>query len=118
MNGQNPAPRQLRVFLCHSSGDKPMVRDLYLRLKQDGFAPWFDEETLLPGQDWRAQIGQAVRDCDVVVVCLSKSSIAKEGYVQKEIKIALDVADEKPDGTIFIIPARLNENQFNCDSCL
>jgi formylglycine-generating enzyme required for sulfatase activity len=34
----------------------------------------------------------------------------QEGFVQKEISIALDVADQKPEGTIFVIPARLDEN--------
>ena len=43
------------------------------------------------------------------VVCLSKSSITKEGYIQKEIRFALDVALEKNDKTIFIIPIRLEE---------
>ena len=31
--------KPLRVFLCHSSGDKPMVRELYKRLSQDGIQP-------------------------------------------------------------------------------
>lgn len=101
---------RLRVFLCHSNGDKPVVRKLYQHLKQDGFAPWLDEEDLIPGQDWREEIPAAVRACNVVVVCLSKGSTTKEGYVQKEIKVALDVAQEKPEGTIFIIPARLEED--------
>jgi hypothetical protein len=43
------------------------------------------------------------------VVCLSKSSITKEGYIQKEIRFALDVALEKNDKTIFIIQIRLEE---------
>jgi formylglycine-generating enzyme required for sulfatase activity len=102
--------RCLRVFLCHSSGDKPAVRDLYRRLRNDGFDPWLDEEDLLPGQDWREEIPQAVGKSDVVVVCVSQASVTKEGYVQKEIKYALDVADEKPEGTIFIIPAKLDEH--------
>jgi molecular chaperone DnaK (HSP70) len=97
-----------KVFLCHSRCDKPRVRALYHRLLKDGFAPWLDEEDLLPGQDWRREIPAAVRKCDVVVVCLSKAS-TREGYVQKEIKVALDVADEKPERTIYIIPARLEE---------
>jgi len=40
----------LHIFLCHSSGDKPEVRNLYQRLSNDGFDPWLDEEDLLPGQ--------------------------------------------------------------------
>lgn len=99
----------LRVFLCHSSGDKERVRQLHERLARDGFAPWLDEEDLLPGQNWEAEIIKAVRSSEVVLVCLSASSVTKQGFVQKEIKIALDVADEKPDGTVYIIPLRLED---------
>jgi formylglycine-generating enzyme required for sulfatase activity len=102
-------PRRLRVFLCHASGDKPAVRDLYRRLRSDGIAPWLAEEDLLPGQDWQLEIPKAVRSSDAVVICLSRRAITKAGYVQKEIKYALDVADEQPEGTIFLIPLRLEE---------
>ena len=101
--------RPLKVFLCHASGDKANVRDLYKRLTVDGVDAWLDQEKLLPGQDWRMEIPRAVREADVVVICLSKNSITKEGYVQKEIKFALDIAEEKPEGTIFLIPARLED---------
>lgn len=101
--------RPLRIFLCHFSNDKPTVRDLYHRLRADDFDPWLDEEKLLPGQHWEQEIPKAVRNSDVVVVCLSKGSITKSGYVQKEIKYALDVADEQPEGTIFLIPLKLEE---------
>lgn len=104
-----PSIRRLRIFLCHASGDKPFVRKLYNRLLVDGMDPWLDEESLLPGQHWKEDIPKAVRSSDVVIVCLSHSAITKEGYVQKEIKIALDVADEKPEGTIYIIPFKLEE---------
>lgn len=101
--------RSLKVFLCHSSGDKPIVRELYNRLQKGKLRPWLDEKMLLPGQDWQLEIPKAVRDSDVVIVCISKRSINKEGYLQKELRIALDVADEKPEGAIFIIPLRLEE---------
>ncbi|OLE55402.1 MAG: hypothetical protein AUG51_02795 [Acidobacteria bacterium 13_1_20CM_3_53_8] len=103
------ADRLLRIFLCHASCDKPIVRELYQLLKRDGFDPWLDEENLLPGQDWNYEIPIAVRNSDVVVVCLSQSSVTKAGYVQKEIKFALDVADEQPEGAIFIIPTKLED---------
>ena len=103
--------RKLKVFLCHSKDDKPKVRELYRRLVDDGFDAWLDEEKLIPGQDWDLEIRKAVRESDVVVVCLSNSSTTKAGYVQKEIHFALDVADEQPEGTIFIIPARLEDCQ-------
>lgn len=99
--------RPLRVFLCHASGDKPAVTKLYERLVKDGVDAWLDKEKLIPGQDWRVEIPKAVKSSDVVIVCLSSQSVTKEGFVQKEIRFALDAADEKPDGTIFIIPTRL-----------
>jgi len=50
-----------------------------------------------------------VEAADVVIVCLSKSSVTKEGYVQKEVRKVLDISLTKPDGTIFVIPLRLEE---------
>jgi len=102
--------RPLRVFLCHSSNDKPAVRELYQKLRAEPWIqPWLDEEELYPGQDWNMEIEKAVEVADAIIVCLTKNSINKEGYVQREIRIALDYADYKPEGTLFIIPVRLEE---------
>ncbi len=44
--------RPLRVFLYHSSNDKPAVRELYQKLRAElWIQPWLDEEELYPGQD-------------------------------------------------------------------
>lgn len=101
--------RPLRVFLCHATQDKPDVRKLYKQLNSEGIDVWLDEEKLIPGQNWRLEIPKAVRSSDVIIVCLSGNSISKEGFVQSEIKTALDFATEKPEGTIFIVPLRLEE---------
>ncbi|MBV9467709.1 MAG: toll/interleukin-1 receptor domain-containing protein [Abitibacteriaceae bacterium] len=101
------ADEQLQVFLCHATEDKPIVRELYYKLVEDKVRPWFDEENLIPGQEWKVVIPKEVRKSHIVLVCLSKNSVNKFGYVQKEIKIALDIADEQPEGTIYIVPARL-----------
>lgn len=104
------ASRSLRVFLCHSSGDKPTVRELYQKLSGEGWIDvWLDEEELLPGQDWNREIETALDNSDAVIVTLSSGSISKEGYVQKELRFALDIALEKPEGTIFILPVRLDD---------
>ena len=100
---------QFRVFLCHSSQDKGEVRKLYDQLTPLPIDLWLDEKKLLPGQDWQREITQAIRTVHVVIVCLSPQSVTKAGFVQKEIRHALDVADEQPEGAIFIIPARLRE---------
>ncbi len=102
-----PPYQRLHVFLCHSSGDKPQVRDIYHRLIAKGVEAWFDEESLLPGQDWELEIRKAIGRTHVVVVCLSQGSTTKRGYVQKEIKFALDEADKQLEGDIYIIPVKI-----------
>jgi len=103
--------RPLKVFLCHAHSDVAAVRVLYTRLTKDGVDAWLDKEKLLPGQDWELEIRKAVREVDVVVVCLSKQ-FNQAGFRQKEVRLALDTAMEQPEGEIFIIPARLEE----CDN--
>jgi len=103
--------RPLKVFLCHAHADRDAVKALYTRLTNDGVDAWLDKEKLLAGQDWELEIRKAVREADVVVVCLSKQ-FNQAGFRQKEVRLALDTAMEKPEGEIFIIPARLEE----CDN--
>ncbi len=100
--------RPLKVFLSHAHADAAAVRALYNRLVADGVDAWLDKEKLLPGQDWEMAIRKAVRESDVVIVCLSKQ-FNQRGYRQKEVRIALDEAEKIPEGEIFIIPARLEE---------
>jgi hypothetical protein len=102
--------QKLKVFLCHASQDKPAVRDLYQKLLAENWIePWLDDEKLLPGQDWNLEIEKAVDSADAVIVCVSSISVAKEGYVQRELRRVLDVALEKPEGMIFVIPVRLDD---------
>jgi hypothetical protein len=103
--------RPLKVFLCHAHADRDTVHALYTRLTKDGVDTWLDKAKLLPGQDWEYEIRRAVRESDVVVVCLSKQ-FNQAGFRQKEVRLALDTAMEKQEGEIFIIPARLEE----CDT--
>jgi len=104
---QPPQPSYLRIFLCHSTSDKPAVRELYRKLKADGYIPWLDEEDILPGQDWELVIANTLRESDIIIICSSPESVSKTGYVQKEIRFALDRALEQPEGSIFLIPLKL-----------
>ncbi len=102
--------RPLQVFLSYASQDKPLVRELSRRLVAEGWIDtWQDEKNLLPGQDWRVKIEEAVEEADVVIIVLSQHSVSKEGHVQKELRYAREIALEKPDDAIFLIPLRLDE---------
>ena len=101
--------RALHIFLCHASEDKPEVRRLYRSLKDDNFSPWLDEEELLPGQDWKLEILKAIKNSNIIIVCLSCKSVKKAGFVQKELKYALEIADMQPEGALYIIPVKLED---------
>ncbi|MBN8657701.1 MAG: SUMF1/EgtB/PvdO family nonheme iron enzyme [Anaerolineae bacterium] len=102
--------RPLKVFLSYASQDKPLVRELSRRLAGEGWIDtWQDEKSLLPGQDWRVKIEEAVEDADAVIICLSNHSVTKEGHVQKELRYAREIALEKPEDAIFLIPLRLED---------
>jgi formylglycine-generating enzyme required for sulfatase activity len=98
-----------RIFLCHASEDKAQVREVYHRLRAiDGFEPWLDEEDLLPGREWAREIPRALQTSDFIVIFLSRNSVAKRGYVQREMKLALDAWQELPGGAIHTIPVRID----------
>ena len=102
--------RKLRVFLCHAIEDRPATRELYKKLAAEPWIqPWMDTEDLLPGQDFDLEIYKALRDSDAILICLSQTSVTKSGYLNKEIRRALDTADEKPEGAIYIIPVKFDD---------
>lgn len=98
-----------QIFLSYASDDKPTARFIYDTLRENLLDVWLDEEKLLGGEEWEIEIPKAIKKSDVVLLLLSNHSITKEGYFQKEIRFALDIANEKPEGTIFIIPLRLED---------
>ncbi len=101
---------KLIPFISYSKIDTIHVREFAARLKSEGWIdPWFDEEDILPGQVWQDRVTHGVSNSHAVIILLSNAGVLSEGYFHKEVKLALDTAAEKPEGTIFIIPIRLDE---------
>ena len=101
--------RKLKVFISYSTQDRSTIRSLGGMLIKDGIDVWLDYQNILPGEQWDIAIEKAISSSDAVIVCLSNNSMTREGYVQREFRYALDLAFEKPEGTIYIIPVRLDE---------
>ncbi len=102
----------VRIFLAHAKEDEEAVIDLYNRLKHKGYKPWLDKMDLLPGQSWQAEISKAIKKSDVFIACLSSNSVAKKGYVQRELKMALNECADRPPEKIYLIPLRLDDCQI------
>lgn len=100
---------QFRVFLCHAKEDLHIARAFRNTLLQYNYDVWLDDNNILPGHTWEIEIQRAVRTSDIFLVCLSSSWIKRPGYIQKELKIALEEAQKKPEGSIFILPTRFED---------
>ena len=96
------------VFLCYAGPDRQQVEQLFEKLQVDGFKPWMDKKSLLPGQDWKLEVKRAIETADFFVACISRS-FRDRTYGHKEIKLALDILDTMPEGTIFLVPLRLED---------
>lgn len=97
------------IFLAHASEDKEYVRELYRKLKENGLEPWLDEIDLTPGVRWDDKIKEAIKKSRFFLACLSKNSVSKNGYVQKELRVALSELEQKSFNTLYFIPTLIED---------
>jgi hypothetical protein len=97
------------VFITYAHEDEEAALGLCENLRQAGLKPWIDKQDLEIGQEWDHEIRKAIRRADFIVVCLSKRSLGKRGYIQREIRLALDLYNEMPLGRRLLMPVRLEQ---------
>jgi hypothetical protein len=71
---------------------------------------FYDKMSLLPGMDWREEIEKTLEKCQLVLILCSPHIVAKEGFIQKEIRLALERSEMMPEGRIFIMPIRFDNS--------
>ncbi len=103
-----PTPK--RVFLNYAREDIHVARRLYHDLIEKGNCEvWFDKESVLPGQNWKLEVKKAIRQSDIFLLLCSSESVEKTGYLNAEIRQAIDKLQEKNPNEVFVIPARINQ---------
>lgn len=98
----------MRIFLSYATEDKTCVEEIYRELSAAGFIPWMDERDILPGEQWELSLEKAIRNSDIFLACLSENSFSKRGWIQKEIRFALNAWSRMLPTDIFLIPVRLD----------
>lgn len=106
-----------KIFISYAREDVEPVTQLYDKLTAAGFEPWLDMKNLVGGEQWEHAIKKAIRQSDFFLACLSGCSVTKRGFLQKEIREALDLWQEKLDDDIYLIPVRLEECQLPENLC-
>jgi len=100
---------EVSVFISYARGDLDTANRLRDDFEDAGIKIWLDKENLLPGQDWKLAIREAMEESDFLIILLSSHSLKKRGYIQKEMRMALDLLGEFPKGKTFIIPVRIDD---------
>ena len=101
------------VFISYVREDAHAAGRLKQRLEAAGIQVWSDTSELWPGQDWRAEIRQAiVADALVFIACFSHNSVSrKASYQNEELATAIDeLRIRRPDAP-WLIPVRFD----NCE---
>ena len=98
-----------KVFLAYVDEDRPKVARLFEDLAIQGYDPWLDRRSLLPGQNWQRTIEEAIEASDFFVACFSRQSVRKKSAFQAEIRYALECARRLPLDETFLIPVRLDD---------
>jgi len=73
----------MKLFLSHSSNDKPDVIRLYKRLKSYGVDVWIDEEKIKVGDSISQKIQQGLRESDYLCIWITEKAM-QSGWVEKE----------------------------------
>lgn len=101
-----------QVFLSYARADEKAAERLYKDLGSlPGISVWMDKFDLLPGMQWEPAIFKAIREARLFIALLSTTGTSKAGFRHTEIRRALEIVNEFPDSSIYLIPTRLDDCQ-------
>ncbi len=107
-----PKHRQRRppcVFLCYAREDDDRVKKIYSLLRDHGLDAWYDQEKIIVGEHWRKKIIAAMKKSDFICLFLSAASMVKSGFVQKEMRVAIDGYQERSVDSGYLQPIKLDD---------
>src|SRR5829696_8651827 len=108
LNMNQNANKNKTVFISYAHEDFESAKMLYQNLKSAGVEPWLDKISIKVGQKWKVAIRSAINDSQYFIPLLSSKSVQKKGYVQREIREALEILDGLSYKDIFVIPVRID----------
>jgi len=77
------------IFMSYSRRELGFVDDLVNHLEEKEHNVWLDYRSLVPGKPWEEQIYQGIKNANVILLVVSKASMASEN-VEMEWKRVLD----------------------------
>jgi TIR domain. len=97
---------QAKIFISHSSIDKPFVHKLSKELSKDSSLKfWIDENEILAGNDIQETISRSLKEMDYLLLVISENSI-KSPWVNFEVSQFIGFAENNR-----VIPIILSKGQ-------
>jgi len=112
--------RTTRLFVSCAVSDAQEVGQLLRQLRLHGYDPAHSlVGDIKSDLEWQQQVAPALREADVVLVCLSSRTDDMRGYFGREIDLAIETARARPDPALIVplrldrctMPARLQDRQ-------
>jgi hypothetical protein len=100
-----------RIFLIYAREDLEAARSLAAKLKEHGFNPWLDVDEITPGQVWQKAVIRALEESAIALVLVSEH-LAKKGFVQEELKVAMETLQEQERDFSPVVPVRLDNSEI------
>lgn len=70
------APNANTLFISYDHGDwDDYVLPLATKLEAEGFNVWIDRRQILPGEDWRDKVYEALKSCPIMLLFVSPDSV-------------------------------------------
>ena len=106
--GQPPNDYDYDAFLCHSSADKDVVREVAKAFAGGGISYWLDEEQIKYGDAVSDKIEDGLKRSRYVIPCVS-AKFASSGWTRGEFSAILN-AEFSGDPSRSVIPLVLDES--------
>ena len=120
--------KRVKIFLSHSSVDKPLAEKIYTKLRDMGVSVWIDKLEMQPGDHLTDEIRQGIKEADFLIILVTENS-NKSTWVAEEISIAQEYKTiiiplvikncDIPEKLKDILPEKLKDILFvtgDCDS--
>ncbi|MEA3157861.1 MAG: hypothetical protein QOK44_5450 [Betaproteobacteria bacterium] len=100
----------MKIFLSYSSKDRTLAEPVYLALRAEQHAVFFDRTDLPPGEEYDARIREAIEASDLLVFLISPDSLKAGAYTLTELDIAQKTWGH-PAGKV--LPVMLRPTEFS-----
>lgn len=98
------------VFFSYIHENQETVNRLYNELTDRGIRVWLDRNELQPGDRWRLEIRDAIRQGTFYIACFSREYNERDTtYMNEELLIAIEELRLRPTNRTWFIPLKLNE---------